>query len=141
MIKIFSSILLGFRENPKLGSAIAKNSRIHECLLVMLIILRLSTNASTSTHTNCLIQLLKSVSMGPKVSTEAAHSTPPIPLVKHPLNDFSFQLSRLPPQPGPAGSRSGRRIIQRKNQLSTAPRPAARLLWRTPHNPATHPTR
>src|SRR5690554_368055 len=95
MIKLFSSILLGFRENPKLGSAIAKNSRIHECLLVMLIILRLSTNASTSTHTNCLIQLLKSVSMGPKVSTEAAHSTPPIPLVKHQLNDFFVSAQSL----------------------------------------------
>ena len=29
----------------------------------------------TSTHTNCLIQLLKSVSIKPFVSTEAAHST------------------------------------------------------------------
>src|SRR5690606_28850452 len=61
----------------------------------MLIILRLSTNASTSTHTNCLLQLLKSVSMGPKVSTEAAHSTPPIPLVKHQLNDFFVSAQSL----------------------------------------------
>jgi len=44
----------------------------------------------TSTHTNCLIQLLKSVSIKPFVSTEAAHSTAALFLVKLFLKNFSF---------------------------------------------------
>jgi hypothetical protein len=49
----------------------------------------------TSTHTNCLIQLLKSVSIKPFVSTEAAHSTAALCLVKLFLKKFFFLLNRL----------------------------------------------
>lgn len=49
----------------------------------------------TSTHTNCLIQLLKSVSIKPFVSTEAAHSTAALFLVKLFLKKFFFLLNRL----------------------------------------------
>ncbi|EWC38931.1 hypothetical protein B597_022905, partial [Stutzerimonas stutzeri KOS6] len=41
----------------------------------MLIILLTTSLTFTSTHTNCLIQLLKSVSIKSFLSTEAAHST------------------------------------------------------------------
>ena len=49
----------------------------------------------TSTHTNCLIQLLKSVSIKPFVSTEAANSTAALCLVKLFLKKFFFLLNRL----------------------------------------------
>ncbi|MCQ4287813.1 hypothetical protein NA647_10265, partial [Pseudomonas stutzeri] len=49
----------------------------------------------TSTHTNCLIQLLKSVSIKSFVSTEAAHSTAALCLVKLFLKKFFFLLNRL----------------------------------------------
>ena len=49
----------------------------------------------TSTHTNCLIQLLKSVSIKSFVSTEAAHSTAALFLVKLFLKKFFFLLNRL----------------------------------------------
>ena len=49
----------------------------------------------TSTHTNCLIQLLKSVSIKPFVSTEAAHSTAALLPVKLFLKKFFFLLNRL----------------------------------------------
>jgi len=49
----------------------------------------------TSTHTNCLIQLLKSVSIKPFALTEAAHSTAALCLVKLFLKNFSFPLNRL----------------------------------------------
>ncbi|WP_437422998.1 hypothetical protein, partial [Stutzerimonas chloritidismutans] len=72
----------------------------------------------TSTHTNCLIQLLKSVSIKPFVSTEAAHSTAALLLVKLFLkNFFPSQPLALPFSFKPLVS--GRRIIQRLNPLST----------------------
>src|SRR5690606_2130606 len=49
----------------------------------------------TSTHTNCLIQLLKSVSIKPFALTEAAHSTAALCLVKLFLKKFFFLLNRL----------------------------------------------
>ncbi|MEE1950647.1 hypothetical protein V0R48_16825, partial [Pseudomonas alcaligenes] len=45
--------------------------------------------------TNCLIQLLKSVSIKSFVSTEAAHSTAAFQSVKLFLKNFSFLLNRL----------------------------------------------
>jgi hypothetical protein len=49
----------------------------------------------TSTHTNCLIQLLKSVSIKSFVSTEAAHLTAACVSVKLFSKSFSFLLNRL----------------------------------------------
>ncbi|NHW01174.1 hypothetical protein HAV20_05005 [Pseudomonas sp. D-134-1] len=61
-----------------------------------MIILRLFSLTFTSTHTNCLIQLLKSVSIKPFVSTEAAHSTAALLTVKLFFSKISFLLNRLP---------------------------------------------
>src|SRR5690606_15450976 len=49
----------------------------------------------TSTHTNCLIQLLKSVPIRPFGLTEAAHSTAALCRVKLFLKKFFFLLNRL----------------------------------------------
>ena len=71
MIKLFSSILLGFLRNPKLGSAISNDyviSRMATCDADNLFDYQ---SVLTSTHTNCLIQLLKSGWSRPFVSTEA----------------------------------------------------------------------
>lgn len=71
MIKLFSSILLGFLSNPKLGSAISND------YVISRMVTRDADNLSdyqsdyTSTHTNCLIQLLKSGWLRAFVSTEA----------------------------------------------------------------------
>src|SRR5690606_11311311 len=73
----------------------------------MLIILRLSRDASTSTHTNCLIQLLKSVSMGTVGLTEAAHSTAADLAVKRQSKTFSFQLNHLALRTGSTSSAAG----------------------------------
>lgn len=75
---------------------------------------------STSTHTNCLIQLLKSVSIKPFVSTEAAHSTAALCLVKLFLKKFFFLLNRL-------RFRSARASRQREAN-STAFKPAVNRL-------------
>src|SRR5690606_1202000 len=84
----------------------------------MLIILRLFSLTFTSTHTNCLIQLLKSVSIKPFVSTEAAHSTAAFQSVKLFLKNFSFLLNRLRFR-AKLLLVSGRRILQRSKPLST----------------------
>ena len=72
----------------------------------------------TSTHTNCLIQLLKSVSIKPFVSTEAAHSTAAFLTVKLFFRKSLFYSTacRLDQS---ASLVSGRRIIQRPKPLST----------------------
>ena len=72
----------------------------------------------TSTHTNCLIQLLKSVSIKPFVSTEAAHSTAAFLTVKLFFENF-FSTQPLAASINPASLVSGRRIIQRSEPLST----------------------
>lgn len=59
MIKLFSSILLGFLRNPKLGSAISNDyviSRMATCDADNLFDYQ---SVLTSTHTNCLIQFVK----------------------------------------------------------------------------------
>src|SRR5690606_6928609 len=59
MIKLFSSILLGFLRNPKLGSAISNDyviSRMATCDADNLFD---HQSALTSTHTNCLIRFVK----------------------------------------------------------------------------------
>ena len=59
MIKLFSSILLGFLRNPKLGSAISNDyviSRMVTCDADNLVDYQ---SVLTSTHTNCLIQFVK----------------------------------------------------------------------------------
>ena len=71
MIKLFSSILLGFLRNPKLGSAISNDyviSRMATCDADNLFDYQ---SVLTSTHTNCLIRfvkerLVKSVSSQPR---------------------------------------------------------------------------
>ena len=71
MIKLFSSILLGFLRNPKLGSAISNDyviSRMATCDADNLCDYQ---SVLTSTHTNCLIRfvkerLVKSVSSQPR---------------------------------------------------------------------------
>ncbi|MBU0562384.1 MAG: hypothetical protein KJ890_02370 [Gammaproteobacteria bacterium] len=61
-----------------------------------MLIIYLTINLTfTSTHTNCLIQLLKSVSIKSFVSTEAAHSTAALLPVKLFLKKFFFLLNRL----------------------------------------------
>ena len=61
MIKLFSSILLGFWENPKLGSAIANKLMNSRVLLVLLIILRSSVLLSQAPTRIAWFNLLKSV--------------------------------------------------------------------------------
>src|SRR5690606_2651731 len=61
MIKLFSSILLGFLSNPKLGSAISNDYVISHMATCDADNLGDYQSVLTSTHTNCLIRLLKSV--------------------------------------------------------------------------------
>ena len=71
MIKLFSSILLGFLRNPKLGSAISNDyviSRMVTCDADNLVDYQ---SDSTSTHTNCLIQLVKEQLVATVSLTEA----------------------------------------------------------------------
>ena len=71
MFKLFSSILLGFLRNPKLGSAISNDyviSRMATCDADNLCDYQ---PVLTSTHTNCLIQLVKERLVKTFVSTEA----------------------------------------------------------------------
>ncbi|SPO52634.1 conserved protein of unknown function [Pseudomonas sp. JV551A1] len=59
MIKLFSSILLGFLRNPKLGSAISNDyviSRMATCDADNLCDYQ---SVLTSTHTNCLTRFVK----------------------------------------------------------------------------------
>ncbi|MDR0210125.1 MAG: hypothetical protein LBJ33_13270, partial [Pseudomonas putida] len=55
-----SSILLGFLRNPKLGSAISNDYVISRMATCDADNLGDDQSALTSTHTNCLIRLLKS---------------------------------------------------------------------------------
>lgn len=66
---------LNLAQQSQISLQVKSNSRINECCFVMLIIYLTISLTFTSTHTNCLIQLLKSVSIKSFVSTEAAHST------------------------------------------------------------------
>ncbi|MDR0212067.1 MAG: hypothetical protein LBJ33_23280, partial [Pseudomonas putida] len=70
-----SSILLGFLRNPKLGSAISNDYVISRMATCDADNLGDDQSILTSTHTNCLIRLLKSDLVKNFVSTEAAHST------------------------------------------------------------------
>ena len=79
MIKLFSSILLGFLRNPKLGSAISNDyviSRMATCDADNLCDYQ---SVLTSTHTNCLIRfvkerLVKSVSSQPSQPRRAFYA-------------------------------------------------------------------
>lgn len=92
MIKLFSSILLGFLRNPKLGSAISND------YVISRMVTRDADNLSdyqsdyTSTHTNCLIQLLKSGWLRSFVSTEARILQQPHLL----SSDFFKKFSKFP---------------------------------------------
>ncbi|MDO7903791.1 hypothetical protein ACE1YR_23060, partial [Pseudomonas sp. K1(2024)] len=71
MIKLFSSILLGFLRNPKLGSAISNDYVISRMATCDADNLGDDQSVLTSTHTNCLIlfvkeRLAKSVSSQPR---------------------------------------------------------------------------
>ena len=59
MIKLFSSILLGFLRNPKLGSAISNDYVISRMVTCDADNLCDYQSILTSTHTNCLIQFVK----------------------------------------------------------------------------------
>ena len=59
MIKLFSSILLGFLRNPKLGSAISNDYVISRMVTCDADNLFDYQSVLTSTHTNCLIQFVK----------------------------------------------------------------------------------
>lgn len=59
MIKLFSSILLGFLRNPKLGSAISNDYVISRMATCDADNLGDYQSVLTSTHTNCLIQFVK----------------------------------------------------------------------------------
>ncbi|EPJ2934538.1 hypothetical protein L4O28_005538, partial [Pseudomonas aeruginosa] len=72
----------------------------------------------TSTHTNCLIRLVKEQLVKAFVSTEAAHSTATSLSVKRYFRKFSFLLNRLR-RPSNYLPISGRRILQRSNSLSS----------------------
>ncbi len=71
MIKLFSSNIFGFLRNPKLGSAIVGYSLISRGVTCDADNLVDYQSDATSTHTNCLIQLLKSGWLRAFVSTEA----------------------------------------------------------------------
>src|SRR5690606_3053806 len=106
----------------------------------MLIILRLSRDASTSTHTNCLIQLLKSVSMG-TVGLNRGRAF----YSGRSCCQASIQNFFVSAQPLGAANRfnqlgSGRRIIQRQTTLSTPTSPATRFLQRALQLKPEHPT-
>ena len=92
----------------------------------------------TSTHTNCLIQLLKSVSIKPFVSTEAAHSTAAFLAVKLFFRKFLFYSTacRLDQS---ASLVSGRRIIQRSEPLSTTSFNRFRSIRPKPPTGLNHP--
>ena len=78
---------------------------------------------STSTHTNCLIQLLKSGWLRAFVSTEARILQRLVYLSSGYFQKFSkfpLQLQPLAPWSDLASLVSGRRILQRYNLLSTA---------------------
>ncbi|MGJ7473925.1 hypothetical protein ACSFEV_09050, partial [Pseudomonas fulva] len=57
--KLFSSILLGFLRNPKLGSAISNDYVISRMVTCDADNLSDYQSALTSTHTNCLIRFVK----------------------------------------------------------------------------------
>ena len=59
MIKLFSSILLGFLRNPKLGSAISNDYVISRMVTCDADNLSDYQSVLTSTHTNCLIRFVK----------------------------------------------------------------------------------
>ncbi|WP_374368218.1 hypothetical protein, partial [Stutzerimonas sp.] len=86
---------LNLAQQSQISLQVKSNSRINECCFVMLIIYLTISLTFTSTHTNCLIQLLKSVSIKSFVSTEAAHSTAALLPVKLFLKKFFFLLNRL----------------------------------------------
>ncbi len=75
MIKLFSSILLGFLRNPKLGSAISNDyviSRMATCDADNLCDYQ---SVLTSTHTNCLIRFVKERLVKSFRLNRGAHST------------------------------------------------------------------
>ena len=105
-------------QQSQISLQVKSNSRINECCFVMLIILRLFSLTFTSTHTNCLIQLLKSVSIKPFVSTEAAHFTAAFLTVKLFFRKSLFYSTACRFDQS-SSLVSGRRIIQRSKPLST----------------------
>ena len=75
MIKLFSSILLGFLRTPKLGSAISNDyviSRMATCDADNLFDYQ---SVLTSTHTNCLIRFVKERWLRAFRLNRGAHST------------------------------------------------------------------
>ena len=86
---------LNLAQQSQISLQVKSNSRINECCFVMLIIYLTISLTFTSTHTNCLIQLLKSVSIKSFASTEAAYFTAALLPVKLFLKKFFFLLNRL----------------------------------------------
>ena len=75
MIKLFSSILLGFLRNPKLGSAISNDYVISRMVTCDADNLCDYQSVLTSTHTNCLIQFVKERWLRAFRLNRGAHST------------------------------------------------------------------
>jgi hypothetical protein len=76
MIKLFSSILLGFLRNPKLGSAISNDYVISRMVTCDADNLCDYQSVLTSTHTNCLIRFVKERLVKSFRLNRGAHSTP-----------------------------------------------------------------
>src|SRR5450830_51068 len=94
MIKLFSSNIFGFLRNPKLAQQSLVTSLISRGVTCDADNLVDYQSDSTSTHTNCLIQLLKSGWLRTFVSTEARILQQP-----HLLSSDYFQkLSKFPLQ-------------------------------------------
>ena len=97
MIKLFSSILLGFLRNPKLGSAISNDYVISRMVTCDADNLCDYQSVLTSTHTNCLIRfvkerLAKSVSSQPRRALYAFLICCQAFILKFlPRNSFSFK--------------------------------------------------
>ena len=92
MIKLFSSNIIGFCKNPKLGSAIAKNSQINECYLWCWQSVDYQSYL-TSTHTNCLIQLLKNSWLS--LSSQPRRAFYSSLLFRQAISKISFQTQPL----------------------------------------------
>lgn len=119
MIKLFSSILLGFLRNPKLGSAISNDYVISRMVTCDADNLFDYQSVLTSTHTNCLIRfvkerLVKSFSSQPRRAFYAFLRACQAFILKF------LRETRLASNTWLAAiSRSGRRIIQHLEALST----------------------
>src|SRR5476651_2629952 len=98
MIKLFSSNIFGFLRNPKLAQQSFVKSLISRGVTCDADNLVDYQSDSTSTHTNCLIQLLKSGWLRSFVSTEARILQQPLSLSSvyfTKFSEFLFQLQTL----------------------------------------------